>query len=136
MKHVHGASPMGSVLCAILKMRTSSVSLLSLVVTTSHRLCMSKSAESRMYASMLSPVLLALCLRFLLFISDASAQNQPVGTPSNYWVANVQRQGIVTFGNASYPVFRNVKAYGAKGQSSVCLDSLNKADILRRWHDR
>jgi glucan 1,3-beta-glucosidase len=85
---------------------------------------------------MLSPVLLAFFLRFLSFISDASAQNQPVGTPSNYWVANVQRQGTVAFGNASYPVFRNVKAYGAKGQLPVILDSLSKTDTVRRWHNR
>ena len=64
---------------------------------------------------MLSPVSLAFCFHFLLFISGTLAQNIPVGTPSNYWVANVQRQGTVAFGDPTYPIFRNVKAYGAKG---------------------
>lgn len=35
---------------------------------------------------------------------------------SNYWLANINRQGVVPFGNSTeYKVFRNVRDYGAKG---------------------
>ena len=37
---------------------------------------------------------------------------------SNYWVANIKRQGLVAFGNGTdYKVFRNVQDFGAKGMS-------------------
>jgi glucan 1,3-beta-glucosidase len=33
-----------------------------------------------------------------------------------YWLQNIKHQGIAPYnGNTSYPVFRNVKDYGAKG---------------------
>ncbi|KAL9052926.1 MAG: hypothetical protein Q9162_005104 [Coniocarpon cinnabarinum] len=36
-----------------------------------------------------------------------------------YWVESIQRQGTVPFANAgNYPIFRNVKDYGAKGDGS------------------
>lgn len=39
---------------------------------------------------------------------------------SSYWVANIQRQGTVAFGNGtSFKVFRNVKDYGATGDGST-----------------
>jgi hypothetical protein len=39
---------------------------------------------------------------------------------SSYWVANVERQGIVPFAKSpDYKIFRNVKDYGAKGQSII-----------------
>lgn len=35
---------------------------------------------------------------------------------SNYWPANIKRQGLVAFGKSTdYKVYRNVKDYGAKG---------------------
>ena len=34
---------------------------------------------------------------------------------SNYWLGNVQHQGIAAYNSPSYKVFRNVKDYGAKG---------------------
>lgn len=38
--------------------------------------------------------------------------------PSSYWVANIKRQGTVPFGGSSnYEVFRNVKDFGAMGES-------------------
>lgn len=37
---------------------------------------------------------------------------------SGYWVGNIERQGAVPFGSTSdYQVFRNVKDFGAKGES-------------------
>jgi glucan 1,3-beta-glucosidase len=37
---------------------------------------------------------------------------------SSYWVGTIERQGTVPFGNSSdYQVFRNVKDFGAKGES-------------------
>lgn len=35
---------------------------------------------------------------------------------SNYWVAQINRQGTVAYGTSGYKVFRNVKDYGAKGR--------------------
>lgn len=49
---------------------------------------------------------------------------------SGFWMEVIKRQGTIPYEsysvfapNASYPVFRNVKAYGAKGTcpSTVCL---------------
>lgn len=39
---------------------------------------------------------------------------------SNYWIANIQRQGVAAFNPtpSTYKVFRNVKDFGAKGQSA------------------
>ena len=35
---------------------------------------------------------------------------------SDWWFGNIERTGRVPFGsNSNYPVFRNVKDYGAKG---------------------
>jgi glucan 1,3-beta-glucosidase len=37
---------------------------------------------------------------------------------SSYWVGNIKRQGTVPFGSTGdYQVFRNVKDFGAKGES-------------------
>lgn len=53
------------------------------------------------------PNVFSLTLQSVLCCSLVAAQ-------SNYWLANIQRQGVVPFGNdTSYPVFRNVKeSYG------------------------
>ncbi len=50
-------------------------------------------------------------------------------TSSNFWVANIKRQGAVAFGNStSYKVYRNVQEYGAKGDGSTDdTDAINKA---------
>ena len=34
---------------------------------------------------------------------------------SNYWVANIQRQGSVAFGDSNFQIYRNVMDFGAKG---------------------
>ena len=49
----------------------------------------------------------SLTLHLVLYCTFVAAQ-------SNYWLANIQRQGVVAFGNDTrYPVFRNVKqSYG------------------------
>ena len=47
----------------------------------------------------------------------ASPTAAAAGTSSSYWLANIQRQGTVPFGNSSsYTIFRNVKDFGAKGK--------------------
>lgn len=74
-----------------------------------------KTANLRTGANMLSFAFLMIWLRLLLFISTASTQNTPYTTTSNYWVANIPRQGKIAFGNQTYQIFRNVKAFGAKG---------------------
>jgi glucan 1,3-beta-glucosidase len=38
---------------------------------------------------------------------------------STYWYENIAHQGISAFGPSGYQVFRNVKAYGAKGRSHL-----------------
>ena len=39
---------------------------------------------------------------------------------SDYWVADIKRQGTVPFGNntSSYQIYRNVKDFGATGETS------------------
>ena len=34
---------------------------------------------------------------------------------SNYWLANIQRQGTVAFGDSNFQIYRNVMDFGAKG---------------------
>ena len=47
----------------------------------------------------------------------ASPATGAAGTSSSYWLANIQRQGKVPFGNSSsYTIFRNVMDFGAKGK--------------------
>ena len=38
-----------------------------------------------------------------------------VAASSNYWVANIQRQGAVAFGDSGFQIYRNVMDFGAKG---------------------
>jgi glucan 1,3-beta-glucosidase len=54
----------------------------------------------------------------------AAASGAPGGASTaaagGYWLASIQRQGAVAFGNSSsYKVYRNVKDYGAKGDGST-----------------
>jgi hypothetical protein len=53
------------------------------------------------------PKIFSLTFQLGLYCTIVTAQ-------SSYWLANIQRQGVVAFGNdSSYPVFRNVKeSYG------------------------
>ena len=53
------------------------------------------------------PKILFLIFQLLSYFTSVAAQ-------SSYWLANIQRRGVVPYGNdTSYPVFRNVKqSYG------------------------
>lgn len=52
--------------------------------------------------------------------NTTTTQNKVASTSSSYWVANIQRQGTVAFGNdSSYKVFRNVQDYGATGDGTT-----------------
>lgn len=51
--------------------------------------------------------------------SNATAHDKVASTSSSYWVANIQRQGSVAFGDSSYKVFRNVQDYGATGDGNT-----------------
>lgn len=81
-----------------------------------------------------SSIVLFMLLRFLLllvaptslveavpFVSSNSTNSSSL-SPSNYWVANIKRQGSVAFGDASFKVYRNVRDYGAVGKSCLVLD--------------
>ena len=68
-----------------------------------------------------------LTFQFVSFCTLVAAQ-------SDYWLANIQRRGIVPYGNdTSYPVFRNVKeSYGgipgAVGRSSSSFQRILATD--------
>lgn len=45
--------------------------------------------------------------------------NLTTAATSDYWVANIPRQGKVAFGDQTYQVFRNVLDFGAKGSNAT-----------------
>ena len=51
--------------------------------------------------------------------TNTTTHNKIASTSSSYWVANIQRQGTVAFGDSSYKVFRNVQDYGATGDGTT-----------------
>ena len=69
----------------------------------------------------LSIFTLFVALRLFLLVSSSPAP-EPVPAPaaaaaagSSYWLASIERQGAVAYGDSSYKIFRNVMDYGAKG---------------------
>lgn len=52
-------------------------------------------------------------------VTSSVTNQKAASTTSSYWVANIQRQGTVAFGNSSYQVFRNVQDYGATGNGQT-----------------
>ncbi|KAG6036344.1 hypothetical protein E4U41_005736 [Claviceps citrina] len=73
----------------------------------------------------LSTIVTASLLALRLFSLPISAAPGPaiqqggsseaIATGSNWWLANVAKQGKPAFGSADFKVYRNVKDYGAKG---------------------
>ena len=67
----------------------------------------------------------ATLVTLLLVLSPSQTSASPVSsvkraTSSNYWLANIKRQGSVAFGSdSSYAVYRNVMDFGAKGDGST-----------------
>ena len=80
---------------------------------------------------MLSTCALFVALRFFLLLLAPTSPVGAVPTPqsssspsagSDYWVANIQRQGTVAFSsNSSYQIFRNVMDFGATGKQRLPL---------------
>lgn len=88
-----------------------------------------------------STVALFVTLRSLLLLAPASPVGaSPVAHPingthgtnsskpditaaasSNYWQANIQRQGTVAFGAPGFQIYRNVMDFGAKGSLKTLL---------------
>lgn len=63
-------------------------------------------------------LLAGLCFSALAFAAPAPVAER--ATSSSYWVANIDRQGTVPFGNnTQFKVFRNVMDYGATGDGST-----------------
>jgi hypothetical protein len=53
-------------------------------------------------------------------ITLSNTTTPSAGSASGYWLASIQRQGTVPFGGSSgYQVFRNVKDFGAAGESEM-----------------
>ncbi|CAG7978394.1 unnamed protein product [Penicillium salamii] len=53
-------------------------------------------------------------------VNNVLQTSQKTSAASTYWVANVERQGVVPFAkNSDYKIFRNVKDYGATGDGST-----------------
>lgn len=53
-------------------------------------------------------------------VNNVLATTQKTTAASSYWVADVKRQGVVPFAKSpDYKIFRNVKDFGAKGQSFI-----------------
>lgn len=50
-------------------------------------------------------------------VNNVLATTEKTTAASSYWVADIERQGIVPFAKSDdYKIFRNVKDFGAKGQ--------------------
>ena len=68
---------------------------------------------------------LILALRFFFLVSSApaplsvslsaSVSVDASTSTSSYWLANINRNGVVAYGDSSYQIFRNVKNFGAVG---------------------
>jgi hypothetical protein len=60
-------------------------------------------------------------LSLLLIVSAAPAPfAQSLNSrASSYWLANIQRQGKVAYGDSNFQIFRNVKDFGATGDGST-----------------
>ncbi|CAI7609337.1 unnamed protein product [Penicillium palitans] len=53
-------------------------------------------------------------------VNNVLATTQKTTAASSYWVADIERQGVVPFAKSTdYKIFRNVKDYGAKGDGST-----------------
>jgi hypothetical protein len=68
----------------------------------------------------------AVAVQFQVPEVDVSALSKRQSTP--YWYEIINHQGISAFGPSGYAVYRNVKDYGAKGESQ--LELVNRPNIL------
>ncbi|MCJ1308907.1 hypothetical protein MMC25_002562 [Agyrium rufum] len=71
-----------------------------------------------MFKSMTTALVAA--LQLLSMAPSSLVEAAPSGSlaarqSSQYWVANIQRQGAVAFGDSSYQIYRDVTQFGAKG---------------------
>lgn len=72
-----------------------------------------------------STTALALVLRFLFLFSATPVGAAPMpaasaaAAASSFWIADIDRNGAVAFGNSDFKIFRNVKDYGAVGDGTT-----------------
>ncbi|KAK7526327.1 glycoside hydrolase family 55 protein [Phyllosticta citriasiana] len=98
------------------------ISLGSLAVTLAlHLLSLPAAAAPAPVADpQLDVGLSALGASISLGVSSSSSSAATAAASSSYWVANIERQGVVAYGaSADYTIFRNVKDFGAKGDGST-----------------
>ena len=81
-------------------------------------------------------VALFIVLRFFAIIMSSSQSagaaptnaTQPTGAASTYWISQIERRGIVAFGDPGHKVYRNVRDFGAKGDGTTDdSDAINSA---------
>ena len=80
-----------------------------------------------------SPLALVAALQVCLLapsslVGAAPASGLATRAASPYWLASIQRQGIVPFGSSDFKIFRNVQDFGAKGDGTTDdTDAINQA---------
>jgi hypothetical protein len=89
-----------------------------------------------------------IALRFFLLLvspssgpveaSPVSHSSTALAASSNYWVANIKRQGVAAFNSnpSTYQVYRNVQDFGAKGERFKTPGHLNEGRMDLRGSPR
>lgn len=77
-------------------------------------------AASRLLLSLVTPSSLVGAVPMLekrLFTNATANATASAAGSTGYWLADIQRQGTVAFGNSNFQIYRNIKDFGAVGKS-------------------